>query len=592
MAAPTTPLAGSPATAPATFAAPAPVAAQTDERPLSSMPPFSRSGAGRVEVRTAAAARAPDPRPWSASSLRRRWSSWPSYTVAFASVGTSCSAAARSGRSAGRRARRSASGRRPPTSARPSGPWPRSRPRSSDRRVEITGPVERKMMINALNSGADGFMADFEDALSPTWANVIEGQATCADAVRGTLDSRRAGRQGLPARTSSVATLLVRPRGWHLAERHLRVDGAPVSATLFDFGLYFFHNAAERLARGSGPVLLPAQAGEPPRGAALERRLRRGRGARSACPRGTIRATVLIETMPAAFEMDEILYELRDARRRPQRRPLGLHLQRASRRSAPCAELSPCPRPRPGHDDGAVHARLHRAAGADLPPARRARHRRHGRLHPQPPRSPRSTAAALAKVREDKEREAGDGFDGTWVAHPDLVPVAAEVFDGALGARPHQKEVPGHDDARARGCRGAHRPRRPRRPGDRGGCARQRERRPPVPAAWLGGSGAVAINNLMEDVATAEISPRAALAVGALHVRAGRRRSERRSGAADVGALRGGARRGAGEAGARGAGCRGPAENGGGASGRDGAGGRMRGIPHAGGLRAAGGGVT
>ena len=182
----------------------------------------------------------------------------------------------------------------------------------ADRRVEITGPAERKMVINALNSGAKVFMADFEDSNSPTWDNMVDGQVNLMRRGRPHDRVRRPERQGVPRWTRRPRRCCVRPRGWHLDEKHVLVDGEPVSGSLFDFGLYFFHNAQRAARARPRALLLPAQDGEPPRGAALERRLRRWRRTRSASPRGTIRATVLIETILAAFEMDEILYELRD----------------------------------------------------------------------------------------------------------------------------------------------------------------------------------------------------------------------------------------------------------------------------------------
>ena len=222
----------------------------------------------------------------------------------------------------------------------------------ADRRVEITGPVDRKMIINALNSGANVFMADFEDANSPTWDNLVEGQVNLRDAVRRHDQLRRPGAARRYALDDQIATLMVRPRGWHLLEKHVLVDGQPVPAALFDFGLYFFHNARELLAARQRPVLLPAQAGEPPRGAAVERRLRHARRTRSGIPRGTIRATVLIETLPAAFEMDEILYELRE-------HSAGLNCGRwdyifsfiKKFRGRPGVRAA---RPRPGHDGPAA----------------------------------------------------------------------------------------------------------------------------------------------------------------------------------------------------------------------------------------------
>ncbi len=372
-------------------------------------------------------------------------------------------------------------------------------PDLEDRRVEITGPVDRKMMINALNSGARVFMADFEDALSPTWRNVVEGQANLQDAVRGTLTftSPEGKEYRLAERT---ATLVVRPRGWHLPEKNVEVDGEPISASLFDFGLFFFHNARELLARGSGPYFyLPKLENH------LEARLwndvfvfaQEALG----IPRGTIRATVLIETILAAFEMEEILYELRE-------HAAGLNAGRwdyifsvIKKFRAHSSFLLP--------DRSAVTMRVpFMRAYTEL--LVRTCHRRGahaiGGMAAYIPnrRDPAVNEHALAQVREDKVREAGDGFDGTWVAHPDLVPVAREVFDEVLGDRPHQKHRL-REDVRVR----AEDLLDVRVPGGRitvdGVVANIRVALEYL-AAWLGGVGAAAIRNLMEDAATAEIA--------------------------------------------------------------------------------------
>jgi len=376
------------------------------------------------------------------------------------------------------------------------GPAPRD---LTDRRVEITGPVDRKMMINALNSGASVFMADLEDACSPTWENVVGGQAHLMDAVRRTLgftapDGRRY------ALAERVATLVVRPRGWHLSEAHLEVDGAPASASLFDFGLYFFHNARELLDRGSGPYFyLPKMESH------LEARLWNDVFAFAqdalGIPRGTIRATVLIETILAAFEMDEILYELRD-------HAAGLNAGRwdylfsliKTFRERPEFVL-------PDRAQVTMAVPFMRAYAQLLVRTchRREAHAIGGMAAFIPSRRDAEVnARALARVREDKEREAGDGFDGTWVAHPDLVPVAREVFDRTLAERPHQKDRKREDvgvggdallDVRVEA-----------------GEVTESGVRTNVSVAvqyiesWLRGVGAVAINNLMEDAATAEIS--------------------------------------------------------------------------------------
>src|SRR5947209_16766751 len=313
--------------------------------------------------------------------------------------------------------------------------WPVAPPPADlqDRRVEITGPVERKMMINALNSGARVFMADFEDALSPTWANVIQGQANLQDAVRRTLEdaSPDGRRYRLAERT---ATLMVRPRGWHLPERHVLWSGEPVSASLFDFGLHFFHNARALLERGSGPYFyLPKLESH------LEARLWNDvfclAQDRLGLPRGTIKATVLVETILAAFEMDEILYELRE-------HSGGLNAGRWDYIFSVIKKFR-------NRSDMILPDRAQVTMAVPFMRAYtellvRTCHRREafamgGMAAFIPSRKDKEVnETALRKVREDKEREAGDGFDGTWVAHPDLVPVATEVFDSVLGERPNQ----------------------------------------------------------------------------------------------------------------------------------------------------------
>jgi malate synthase len=368
-----------------------------------------------------------------------------------------------------------------------------------DRRVEITGPAEPKMMINALNSGARVFMADLEDALSPTWANLVGGQAALIDAVRGTLvfDSPEGKAYRLGDR---VAQLVVRPRGWHLVESHVLVDGAPMSASLFDAGLYLFHNAAERLALGSGPYLyLPKL--ESHHEARLWNEVFVWVQERLGVPRGSIRATVLIETITAAFEMDEILYELRE-------HAAGLNAGRWDYlfsvikrfRSSPSlvspdrAQLTmtvPFMRAYTERLVATCHRRGAHAIGgmAAFIPNRR---------------DPEVTERALAKVRDDKVRESGDGFDGTWVAHPDLVPVATEIFDSVLGSGPHQKHRLREDvDVTAAQLLDF---------AVEGGAVTPEGIRANVRVAlayldsWLRGAGAAAIDNLMEDAATAEIA--------------------------------------------------------------------------------------
>ena len=368
-----------------------------------------------------------------------------------------------------------------------------------DRRVEITGPVERKMMINALNSGARVFMADFEDALSPPWTNVIGGQANCMEAVRRSLEYQSADGKHYKL-GEKLATLVVRPRGWHLEEKHLRIDGEPVSASLFDFGLYFFHNARELLDRGSGPYFyLPKLENH------LEARLWNEVFELAqddlGIPRGTIRATVLIETVLAAFEMDEILYELRD-------HAAGLNAGRwdylfsiiKNFRDRPDFLL-------PDRGQLTMTVPFMRAYTELLVKTchRRGAHAIGGMAAFIPSRrDPEVNETALARVREDKAREARAGYDGAWVAHPDLVPVVDEVFRGILGSRPHQKDRQRDDvdvrreqllDVRVPGGRITE-------AGVRGNISVALQ----YLAAWLAGSGAVAINNLMEDAATAEIA--------------------------------------------------------------------------------------
>jgi malate synthase len=372
-------------------------------------------------------------------------------------------------------------------------------PDLQDRRVEITGPTDRKMMVNALNSGARAFMADLEDANSPTWANMIGGQANIADAIRGTIAHTAA--DGREYRLGDdPATLIVRPRGWHLPERHLRIDGRPVAASLVDFGLFAFHNARELLERGSGPYLyLPKLESH------LEARLWRDAFelAQDALglDHGTFKATVLIETLPAAFEMDEILWELRD-------HVAGLNAGRWDYifstikrfRSRPDFVL-------PDRADVTMTVPFMRAYTELLVRTchRRGAHAMGGMSALIPSRSdPEANERALAGVREDKRREAGAGFDGTWVAHPDLVAVAMAEFDAVLGDRPNQVERR-RDDVRVGARDLLSVPATP-------GAITERGLRNDVDvgiryiAAWLGGNGAAAIHGLMEDAATAEIA--------------------------------------------------------------------------------------
>jgi malate synthase len=367
-----------------------------------------------------------------------------------------------------------------------------------DRRVEITGPVDRKMVINALNSRARVFMADFEDANSPTWGNVIEGQRNLIDAVRRTI-ALETGDKAYRL-NDEVATLLVRPRGWHLVEKHVVVDGEPISASLFDFGLYLFHNGQELGERGTGPYFyLPKLENH------LEARLWNDVFVHAqdalGLPRGTVKATVLIETILAAFEMDAILYELRD-------HSAGLNAGRwdyifsviKKFRHRPDFVL-------PDRVQVTMTVPFMRAYTELLVQTchRRGAHAIGGMAAFIPSRrDPEVNELALAKVREDKVREAGDGFDGTWVAHPDLVPTAQEQFDAVLGDRPNQLHRQRNDVevSEADLLSVAATPGEVTEDGVRANISVGIQ----YLGAWLNGTGAAAINNLMEDVATAEIS--------------------------------------------------------------------------------------
>ncbi|WP_439377422.1 malate synthase A [Amycolatopsis lexingtonensis] len=372
-------------------------------------------------------------------------------------------------------------------------------PGLEDRRVEITGPTDRKMTVNALNSGAKVWLADFEDATSPTWHNVIDGQLNLFDAIRRNIDfTTEAGKHY--AIGDDPATIVARPRGWHLVEKHIRIDGRPVSASLVDFGLYFFHNARQLLARGVGPYFyLPKLENH------LEARLwndvflmaQRELGV----PRGTIRATVLIETITAAFEMDEILYELRE-------HAAGLNAGRWDYIFSMIKNFA-------AH--GADFVLPDRAQVTMTVPFMRAytellvstchqrgAHAIGGMAAFIPSKDPEVNATAVEKVRADKEREAGDGFDGSWVAHPGLVPICREVFDDVLGGWPNQLgklrddvHVTAEDLLDVASA---------------GGEVTEAGVRANINVAlryvdaWLRGTGAAAIHNLMEDAATAEIA--------------------------------------------------------------------------------------
>jgi malate synthase len=365
-----------------------------------------------------------------------------------------------------------------------------------DRRVEITGPVERKMIINALNSGASTYMADFEDSHSPTWSATLQGQMNLRDAVNGTIDFESAAGKHYRL-ADKIATLLVRPRGWHLVEKHLTVDGQPVSAGIFDFGVFFFHNAAHLIAKGSGPYFyLPKMESH------LEARLWNDIFIRSQemlnIPGGTIKATVLIETIMAAFEMDEILYELKD-------HMAGLNCGRwdyifsfIKRFKKVPAYLFP--------DRAQITMTRHCMHSYSLL-AIKTCHRRGahaiGGMAAQIPikNDPEANAAALERVRADKNREATDGHDGTWVAHPGLVGLAKEEFDKAMPT-PNQIEnlredvqVTAEDLLKL-----------PAGTITEAGLRTNINVGIQYMAEWLLGNGCVPIYNLMEDAATAEIS--------------------------------------------------------------------------------------
>ncbi|MEK6720426.1 MAG: malate synthase A [Chloroflexota bacterium] len=368
-----------------------------------------------------------------------------------------------------------------------------------DRRVEITGPAEAKMMINALNSGARCFMADIEDSLSPTWENVVGAQLAIRDAARRTLAFTSP--EGKEYRLGEhPATLVVRPRGWHLEERHVLVDGEPVSASLFDFGLYMVHSTAELLRQGSGPYLYL-----PKLESSEEARLWNDAFvfAQDAVgiPQGSIRATVLIETILAAFEMDEILYELRD-------HSAGLNAGRWDYLFSAIKKFRADPsKALPDRAQLTMTTPFMRAYTELLVATchRRGAHAIGGMAAFIPNRrDPEVTDVAMTRVRADKERESGDGFDGTWVAHPDLVPLATEIFDGVLGAAANQKSRLRDDVAvSAADLLDLRVP---------GGAVTVEGVRVNTAVAvryldsWLRGVGAAAIDNLMEDVATAEIS--------------------------------------------------------------------------------------
>ena len=367
-----------------------------------------------------------------------------------------------------------------------------------DRRVEITGPTsDRKMVINALNSGAYIFMADFEDANSPTWSNTIQGQVNMRDAIRGTIEyCNSAGKQY--SLKDKTARIMVRPRGWHMVEKHALLDGKPISASLFDFGLYFFHNARESLQRGTGPYFyLPKIESH------LEARLWNDVFVFAQnelnIPQGTIKATVLIETILATFEMDEILYELRE-------HSAGLNCGRWDYIFSYIKKLRNQP-------DVILPDRAN--VTMTVPFMRtytlltiKTCHKRNahaiGGMAAQIPikNDPAANQEAMNKVRVDKEREATDGHDGTWVAHPGLVPVALEAFN-AIMEGPNQLDKKREEDPQVSATDLLAVPQ---------GSITEQGLRMNISVgiqyieAWLRGSGAVPIFNLMEDAATAEIS--------------------------------------------------------------------------------------
>ncbi|MGX9688147.1 malate synthase A [Deinococcus wulumuqiensis] len=365
-----------------------------------------------------------------------------------------------------------------------------------DRRVEITGPVDRKMIINALNSGARMFMADFEDASSPTWDNCVQGQINLRDAVRGTISLEQNGKSY--KLNEQTATLLVRPRGWHLPEKHVQVDGEIVYGAFFDFGLFFFHNAKEQLARGKGPYFyLPKMESH------LEARLWNDvfnyAEDTVGVPRGSIRGTVLIETIVAAFEMDEILYELRE-------HSAGLNCGRWDYIFSYIKKLR-------NHPDRVLpdRAKVTMAVPMMQNYSKLAIQTCHKRGAPAiggmsafiPVKGDEAkNAAAFEQVRLDKEREANNGHDGTWVAHPGMVALATEVFDRIMPA-PNQIDSDKQKDFT---LTAADLLTPPEGAPTEAGVRMNINVGIQYLAAWLRGSGAVPIHNLMEDAATAEIS--------------------------------------------------------------------------------------
>jgi malate synthase len=368
-----------------------------------------------------------------------------------------------------------------------------------DRRVEITGPTDRKMTINALNSGAKVWLADMEDASTPAWANVVEGQLNLRDALDRTIDFTSPEGKSY-ALGQNLATIVVRPRGWHLPEKHIVVDGTPMSGSLVDFGLYFFHCAQRQIDSGNGPYFyLPKMESH------LEARLWNDVFIRAqealGIPAGTIRATVLIETYPAAFEMEEILYELRE-------HSSGLNAGRWDYIFSVIKKFRTRGRDfmLPDRAQVTMTVPFMRSYSELLVRSchKRGAHAIGGMAAFIPSKDPEVNEAAFAKVEEDKTREAGAGFDGSWVAHPGMVEVCKAAFTAVLGERPHQLDKLREDvhvtaeqllDVAAT-------------PGDVTEVGLRNNISVGIQylASWLHGLGAVAIFNLMEDAATAEIS--------------------------------------------------------------------------------------
>lgn len=366
-----------------------------------------------------------------------------------------------------------------------------------DRRVEITGPTDRKMVINALNCGANVFMADFEDSNAPTWSNMIEGQLNMRDAIRRSVTYQSPEGKSYKLNTKT-ATLLVRPRGWHLMENHVLIDGAPVSGAIFDFALYFFHNAKEALARNTGPYFyLPKMESH------LEARLWNDIFVMAqqelGVPQGTIKGTVLIETVLAAFEMDEILYELRE-------HCVGLNIGRWD-------YIFSCIKKFRSNKDFCLADRSQVLMTAPFMRAYallliQTCHKRKafamGGMAAQIPikNDPVANDAATAKVRADKEREATDGCDGTWVAHPGLVGIAKEIFDKHMPAANQVSRLRPDVNVSAKDLLNF----QPEAPITEAGLRNNISVGIQYIGAWLAGNGCVPVYNLMEDAATAEIS--------------------------------------------------------------------------------------